>query len=355
MSGGDSFVRYSDEFERLMDEYGSRCENMSHVTDDDVVRFLCEMLPTEKFLKERFSLGCRESLWNVRSEETERFPDNVNIRVFRHFRYDIHQPHMFDYFQLFYVYSGSASLFIYTNEPREVKFTKGDFLLLTPRTKQNLRVWCDDCMVIKIYIRSSTFERTFCKWIGENNLLSELFRRAIYGNMTGNCLIFHSGEDDALRQRVISLYAEDLSRDEYSGIIEECILTEIFCRLSRDHMSDIHDEAEGDFGFRDIGTAIKYINDNRATVTLDSLSRQMGYSKNYFCRMLMKKTGRTFLQILFAARIEAAKKLLADTDMPIGEISVTAGFSNTKQFYRAFRKELGTTPGAYREKVNKNA
>ena len=53
--------------------------------------------------------------------------------------------------------------------------------------------------------------------------------------------------------------------------------------------------------------------------------------------------------------VEAAKKLLADTDMPIGEISVTAGFSNTKQFYRAFRKELGTTPGAYREKVNKNA
>ena len=346
-------INFSAEFARLMDDYNNMCLHMHGMTEADIEDFLDKTLPIEEYLKDRYLHGCPNSLWNVSSAEGEKFRESRNIRVHRHFRYDIQKPYMVDFFLLFYVYSGNASLMIGDGKKHEISLATGDFVLLTPHTMLCPRVFCDDCMIIKIYIRSSTFERTFYKWLGEGNRLSEIFRRAIYDNkMSENSVIFHSGCDRTLRSRILALYAENLNDDEYSGIIEECILTEIFCRLTRDYLDSGQEIGDGAFVFRDIGTAIKFINDNRADVTLDSLARRMGYSKSYLCRMLMQKTGRTFLQILSAVRLDAAKKLLCETDMSIGEISEIAGFSNVKQFYRAFRKELDTTPGEYREKVN---
>ena len=345
-------ANFSAEFAILMDDYNDLCDQMHGLTEADIAQFLDKTLPIEDYLKDRYLHGCRDSLWNVSSGDGQKFGESRNIRVHRHFRYDIQKPYKVDFFLLFYVYSGNAQLII-GEEKHEFSLTAGDFVLLTPRTMLCPQVFCDDSIIIKIYIRSSTFERTFYKWIGEGNRFSEIFRRALYDNMSGNCVTFHSYGDRTLRSRVLALYAENFNKDKYSAIIEESILTEIFCRLTRDYLES-GQEANDGFGFRDIGTAIKFINDNRADVTLDSLARRIGYSKSYLCRMLMQKTGRTFLQILSAARIDAAKKLLGETDMSISEIAEISGFSNVKQFYRAFRRELDTTSSEYREKSRRD-
>ena len=51
-------------------------------------------------------------------------------------------------------------------------------------------------------------------------------------------------------------------------------------------------------------------------------------------------------------RIEAAKKLLVTTNMPNTEISLLAGYSNTRTFLRAFSKAEGITPKEYRRLNN---
>jgi len=50
-------------------------------------------------------------------------------------------------------------------------------------------------------------------------------------------------------------------------------------------------------------------------------------------------------------RLEAAKRMLREGDRPIAEIALQAGFSNAIRLNEVFRRELKTTPGAYRQQV----
>ncbi|MDR1637386.1 MAG: helix-turn-helix domain-containing protein [Treponema sp.] len=48
-------------------------------------------------------------------------------------------------------------------------------------------------------------------------------------------------------------------------------------------------------------------------------------------------------------KIEAAKKLLAETHLSAGEIAEKLGFYNRQSFYRFFKKFEGTTPNEFRQ------
>jgi AraC-like DNA-binding protein len=49
------------------------------------------------------------------------------------------------------------------------------------------------------------------------------------------------------------------------------------------------------------------------------------------------------------ARIEKAKVLLRESDMSIAEIAYETGYANDSSFIRAFKREVGVTPAAYRK------
>ena len=336
-------VKSYEEFQKLKQEYDNWVKGSHSMSLKDMEIFLSEMLPTEKYLKERYLYGYRESLWVIARGEDDRFKKiDENIAVYRHFRYDTHQIHSHDFFQIIYVYSGCSSVYISKDS---MEISQGDLILLMPGTEHRLAVNNDECIVIKIYIRSSTFEKTFYRWLYEDNQLSDLFRQSIYNNRTGNYMVYRTGEDEVIRRNVLSLYTEYLNAGKYNDIVEECLLTEIFCYLIRNYSESL--DRNG------ISAVLKYIIDHRATVTLDELSDKMGYTKNYICRMIKQSTGLTFLDILFTARLTTAKKLLIENDMTIDECSQHSGFTNVKQFYRVFRKSLGTTPKSFREENKK--
>ena len=47
-------------------------------------------------------------------------------------------------------------------------------------------------------------------------------------------------------------------------------------------------------------------------------------------------------------QLERAKALLSGSNQPIVEIALGLGFGSQGHFHRAFRKHVGTKPGAYR-------
>ncbi len=49
-------------------------------------------------------------------------------------------------------------------------------------------------------------------------------------------------------------------------------------------------------------------------------------------------------------RIEAAKKLLSETEIPIAQIALEIGFQSQSRFTTLFRRLTGTTPRAFRGK-----
>ena len=82
--------------------------------------------------------------------------------------------------------------------------------------------------------------------------------------------------------------------------------------------------------------------------SLDRIADAAGLSKYYLERVFKKATGLPPHTYVLMLRIEAAKKLLASSSMPIAEIAMELGFSDQSHFTNAFKRRTGFTPQAYR-------
>ena len=79
------------------------------------------------------------------------------------------------------------------------------------------------------------------------------------------------------------------------------------------------------------------------------LARQACLSQFHFARMFKQSTGKSPHAYLRERRLEAARKLLAETDLPIQEVGRRAGFTGQAHFCGAFRRHTGQTPRRFRQ------
>ena len=64
-----------------------------------------------------------------------------------------------------------------------------------------------------------------------------------------------------------------------------------------------------------------------------------------------KYAGKSFYDVLNSVRIKAAKQLLADPKLRIGDICEMVGYSDTAHFARTFKKLEGFSANEYRNKL----
>ena len=66
-------------------------------------------------------------------------------------------------------------------------------------------------------------------------------------------------------------------------------------------------------------------------------------------REFQKNLGQGFLESLHRLRIEAAKYEIEHTNVPLSDITVAVGYTNTLTMTRAFKKYMGSTPSVFRK------
>lgn len=87
-----------------------------------------------------------------------------------------------------------------------------------------------------------------------------------------------------------------------------------------------------------------------AKITLDMVSKEVGFSKTYFSKIFAEETGENFTTYLTNVRIEKAKELLTKTEMKIYEVCEHTGYPNIEHFSRTFKKLVGVSPIQYKNK-----
>jgi AraC-like DNA-binding protein len=86
------------------------------------------------------------------------------------------------------------------------------------------------------------------------------------------------------------------------------------------------------------------------TVALKDLADLAGFSQGYFARAFKVSTGMSPHHWLLTARVRHAQQMLLDTEIPLAEVALVAGFSDQSHFSRVFRKHTGEPPGAWRRR-----
>ncbi len=95
---------------------------------------------------------------------------------------------------------------------------------------------------------------------------------------------------------------------------------------------------------------VSYIQQNyTGTISLKEFGEQFHLSEKYISRYFKEHFHITLSQYVTYLRLEHAKQLLQDTDIPITEIALQSGYQNVSYFIRSFKKTYGVSPLKYRK------
>ena len=83
-------------------------------------------------------------------------------------------------------------------------------------------------------------------------------------------------------------------------------------------------------------------------ITLADIAREFRLSADHFGRLFKRASGVTLYQFIIRCRVDRARTMLSETEIPIVDIAPECGFADQVHLTRAFGRIVGTTPAAFR-------
>ncbi|MDY8091431.1 AraC family transcriptional regulator [Paenibacillus polymyxa] len=150
-----------------------------------------------------------------------------------------------------------------------------------------------------------------------------------------------------------SLVLELDQRKEQPGAMAEMLFMQLLVRIAR-----LREEAERS-NTQQTDMYIKrcieflHLNYDREIVVKD-MAAAVNLHPGYLHRIFKKHTGLTLTAYLTMLRMDKARMLLQQTDIPIQEIADYVGVASRQYFHMLFKKHTGQTPVEYRSAVERN-
>ena len=106
------------------------------------------------------------------------------------------------------------------------------------------------------------------------------------------------------------------------------------------------------FSDRQIARAVRLIRTNATLgLSVDQVAELIGISRRTLQRRFQVLLGHSVEKEIMKTRINRAKRLLGETDFSLAAIAIKTGFLTANYFVQAFKREIGMTPGQYRQGV----
>lgn len=100
-----------------------------------------------------------------------------------------------------------------------------------------------------------------------------------------------------------------------------------------------------------VAKVLKYVTDHISdALTIEDIADAVGVSRRTFSRAFAKHAHVTPSVFVEQLRIDFARKLLEETDVPLKTVAFRCGFHNATQMRMIFSRQLSTTPKLYRER-----
>lgn len=128
----------------------------------------------------------------------------------------------------------------------------------------------------------------------------------------------------------------------------------LFVEVLRRHIDSLPDEQTGWLaGMRDpiVGRALALLHEKPAKAwTLEQLGKEAGLSRSAFHERFVHFIGQPPMLYLTRWRMQIASRLLRDTRAKLIEIALDVGYESEAAFSRAFKREVGESPGTWRRR-----
>jgi len=161
-----------------------------------------------------------------------------------------------------------------------------------------------------------------------------------------------SGGTDAVLTRLLGLLHDELlQRRTPSTMLVQGLANSLAVHLTRSYASESQPHPSPHGGLpafkmhRTLATMQARLPED---LDLSRLARDAQLSDSHFSRAFKRSTGFTPSQYLTRLRMEQARRLLRETEMPVIDIGLEVGYASPSHFAQVFRREVGVLPSDYR-------
>ncbi len=162
----------------------------------------------------------------------------------------------------------------------------------------------------------------------------------------------YKSEDPLVTQLGLALLDESKSETPGGKLYADSLIQTLTLHVLRSYSTATHfiEQINGGLTGYKLRRVTDYINDNlEQDIALAELAAVAGLSQFHFARAFRKSTGQTPQHYLMERRIDRAKQLLANDNLPLVEVSLLTGFKNQSHFTTLFRKFTNLTPKTWRD------
>ncbi|MEY8462230.1 AraC family transcriptional regulator [Streptococcus merionis] len=258
--------------------------------------------------------------------------------------------HIHNYVEMIVVLKGTAMIGM---EHEQLELSAGDILIVGTNTiHRNHKISPDD-LVVNIAMKSTAFslnDLDFMRQGSATNLSDMLFFAPSEGETSGTYTIFKTSNNAKIQSTVLDIIEEYYDSDIQSNQIIRLALLTLFARLIRLNSYSGGETQKNAKSSNTLLSLLLYIEKNYATATLEEMGEEFGFNPNYLSTYLKKQTGRSFIKLVHLQRVNVAAEFLTLTSASIEKIAIKVGYENPSYFYKIFRKIVGISPAAYRDK-----
>ena len=258
-------------------------------------------------------------------------------------------PYYSDYIEIRYIISGHLLLDI---EGQKTEFHENDVCFIHSKAYHQEILQDSDCIFLNIGMEHDLFTNAFLSGVASNPFQQFLRTSILKVGQKQNYVQFSSseGQNEELQEYMKTIFWEVIRQKIGYIDISKGYIMRMMDFLIRNY--DYHfSEKESEQYYRNLfETVSQFMNDNLASVSMEDLSKEFHFHPNYFNNLIKKNSGMTYSAYLIQLRINKAKQLLENTDLPVEEIAWLVGYHNKGFFYKNFVQNTGITPKQYRKK-----
>ncbi|MBE5911112.1 AraC family transcriptional regulator [Pseudobutyrivibrio sp.] len=261
-----------------------------------------------------------------------------------HTRFAHFPKHSHNYVEMVYMLSGFTRHKVNGNE---VILRQGELLLMNQHATQEIFPARENDIAVNIMILPQFFDNVLMMLGTENSMIRDFII---------DCLKSTSGHVDYLHFQIADILPiqnlmENLIYSLLYPVENQRLLTQTTVGLLFMHLlQNTENLTIGGDRFEDevMMKVLSLIEEHYKDGELSDICQELDTDLYTISRIIKRRTGRTYTDLLQEKRINYAAYLLTHTELPITDISADVGYNNFSYFYKIFKKEFGITPKEYR-------
>jgi len=249
--------------------------------------------------------------------------------------------------EIMYVIEGSC-LIITDNE--ELILKKGDYILLDSEVPHRLIV--DEgrpCRMLNVefsFLEKDGYFPSIKQLVFENKILAKfLSLKSPYLVLKDTNEIFY----------ILKNLVFELDKRSQEKTMVQLLLAQLLIQIARMAVAEHDKKIEQNQQNRYVKKVIAYLHENYdCDLKVNDIAKTVNLHPGYLQRIFKSQMNLTLIEYLMTLRMEKAKMLLKDTDIPIIEICNYVGVNSRQYFSLLFKKYTNKTPLEFRKLTERN-